>query len=117
MVRQSEFYNRENIQSAFAVVALDVSAPGNTATFDTGGRNNVSWIVELKTLTGTNITFSWEHSPDGTNWYLIAAETAQTGVGFKQRLDVENTMRYLRVSWVETAVTVATADIYIQASV
>jgi hypothetical protein len=80
-------------------------ASGNSQTFDCGlMRRFVAITAELEVLSGGSmptVTFTFEDSPDGTNWYEISEESALATAGAKtQRLTAFH--RYLRVSWATT---------------
>jgi hypothetical protein len=104
----------------FTEAGVDVSgASGNCSTFSLYGYLKVSWVAELTALTGgtsPDVTFTWQHGPDGANWYDIATEAALTATGYKQRLVEENVMNYVRVRWATTGTpTTATATFLMQA--
>lgn len=55
----------------------------------------------ITAFTGTNITFTIEHSPDASTWSTLASFTQQTGTG-TQRKVVSGLDRYVRISWAGT---------------
>ena len=85
---------------------VDVSgASGNSNTFDLGMFKHMAAITaDLTALSGgtsPDVTFTFEDSPDGTNWYTVSAESALSAIGAKsQRLTAFH--RYARVSWATT---------------
>jgi hypothetical protein len=101
-------------------LAVDVSATGQSAALDLSENDNVCWVAELATLTGgtsPDVTFSWDHSPNNSNWYTIASEAALTAAGVKSRTTAENLFRFVRISWVTTgSPTGATANLFMSGS-
>ncbi|MEK6799847.1 MAG: hypothetical protein AABZ12_12850 [Planctomycetota bacterium] len=106
---------RTSIEAAVAVTA----ASGQSASFDTYPSKDVALVAELTALAGgtsPTVTFSWQHSADGTTWYAAATEAALSAAGVKQRTTRDNLMRYLRVGWATTGTpTTATATFTMQA--
>lgn len=98
--------------------AGDFTGDDNTTALDTQGLKRVSWLVNVTALSGAaqSLTLTWQHSPDNVVWVDIAAETALTGAGTKQRVAAENRMRYVRVSWTTGTNAVGTGVVYIQAA-
>jgi hypothetical protein len=94
-------------------------ASGQSDVLDSEELDKITWIANFDGFTGgtsPDITYTWQHSADNSNWFAIASEAALTAAGIKTRLVVENTMRYLRIAWVTTgSPTTATTDFYIQA--
>ena len=84
---------------------VDVSgASGSSNAFDVGHLTSLAFTADLTALTGgttPEVTFTFEDSPDGTNWYTINTETALDAVGAKhQRLTSFH--KFVRVSWATT---------------
>lgn len=99
--------------------AVDVSpANGQSSEVNMSGYQSVVWVADLTALAGgtsPDVTFTWQHSPDGTTWYDIASETALTAVGFRSRMVRENVFNTIRVGWVTTGTpTTATATFHFQ---
>ena len=96
--------------------SLDVSANGTSQVLDTEDAKSVSWIADLTALSGTSptVTFTWQTSPDNTNWYDVTTGTTLTAAGVLTRFVRENLMRYVRIKWtVGGTITTATANLFI----
>ena len=81
----------------------DVSgASGQSNSFDVGHLTSLAFTADLTALTGgttPSVTFTFQDSPDDTNWYDISAEDALTAAGKKhQRLTSFH--KFVRVAWV-----------------
>jgi hypothetical protein len=102
--------------SEFEQLDVDVTTSGQSDTFDAMGVSEAVWLAEMTALAGGGtVTFTWQHSPDNSNWYDIASESALSAAGFKQRQDQENLFRFRRVAWATTGtITTATASFFIQ---
>lgn len=93
---------------------IDVSTTGQSNSFDVGHLNSVAITADLTELTGGSgptVTFTFQDSPDDTNWYTVNAEDALSAIGAKtQRLTSFH--RFVRVAWVTTGTpTTATASV------
>ncbi len=110
---------QEVLEILFTDAGVDVKgATGNFATFDTMYRGTASWIVSLTALDGgtaPTVTFTWQHSPNGSTWFDIASESSLAAVGHKTRFVAEHLQRYLRVRWATTGTPdTATATVWIR---
>ena len=80
---------------------------GSTAGRSVGYIHTLRLALNVTAFTGTSVTFTIEHSPDGSTWtaHPQGGFTATTATG-SQRKIISGLDRYVRASWAGTFTTV-----------